>query len=70
MPDIPPLQEPWKLDLNGRIISEPWILWLLKIAGDQGFEDDIHTALGIVQGEQKQSSIKNEDDELLTWMSF
>ena len=29
----PPIQEAWKIDERGRLVSTPWILWLQEISG-------------------------------------
>lgn len=29
----PPIQEPWKIDERGRLVSTPWILWLQEVSG-------------------------------------
>ena len=29
----PPIQEPWRVDERGRLVSTPWILWLQELSG-------------------------------------
>lgn len=32
----PPIQEPWKIDERGRLVSTAWILWLQEISSGTG----------------------------------
>lgn len=72
MSNTPPFQEPWKFDTGGRMVSEGWILWLLQLSKilDESNDDAMITAVSNIQGEQLQRSTKNEDDEILIWLSF
>ena len=55
----PPIQEPWKLDQQGRLISPAWVLWLRSLS-DSGSVADLFSDNLPLQSTESTSTIQPE----------
>lgn len=69
----PPIQEPWRLDAQGRLASPAWVLWFQDLISSQQLLDQFDSGLMLQSTIEETSETLNtnaNDVEMLVWMSF
>ena len=69
----PPIQEPWKLDSFGRLVSHAWVLWLQEFSNSSNIDDlfvDTSSSQSTVSISSTHTGGSSNDSDVLIWMSF